>query len=136
MVDPRTGYVYETEDSGRCGFYKFVPYRRGQLGRGGRLYMLKVAEQPNADLGQFYPIGTTWSVQWVRIDDPLALTTSVAQQGFDKGAASFRRHSSCSAAGSESATMPTPACRWATPSRSTIVLIAMHVSSVPSSGIA
>src|SRR5207247_7699169 len=43
-------------------------------------------------------------------------------------AASFRRHSSCSAAGSESATMPAPACRWATPSRRTTVRIAMHVS--------
>ena len=31
-------------------------------------------------------------------------------------AASLRRHSSCSAAGSESATMPAPACRCATPS--------------------
>ena len=33
---------------------------------------------------------------------------------------------------SESATIPAPACRCATPSRRTIVLIAMHVSSVPS----
>ena len=32
-------------------------------------------------------------------------------------AASLRRHSSCSAAGSESATIPAPACRCATPSR-------------------
>src|SRR6266699_5004439 len=46
-------------------------------------------------------------------------------------AASFRRHSSCSAAGSESATIPAPACKYATPSRRRIVLIAMHVSSVP-----
>ena len=51
-------------------------------------------------------------------------------------AASLRRHSSCSAAGSESATMPAPACRCATPSRSTIDLIAMHVSRVSSSGSA
>src|SRR6185437_11749438 len=51
-------------------------------------------------------------------------------------AASFRRHSSCSAAGSESATIPAPAWRWATPSLSTIVLIAMHVSSRLSSGSA
>src|SRR5439155_25549590 len=43
-------------------------------------------------------------------------------------AASFRRHSSCSAAGSESATIPAPACSSATPSASTIVLIAMQAS--------
>ena len=47
-------------------------------------------------------------------------------------AASLRRHSSCSACGLESATMPAPACRYATPSASTIVRIAMHVSSEPS----
>ena len=43
-------------------------------------------------------------------------------------AASFWRHSSCSSFGSESATIPAPACRNATPSCSTIVRIAMQVS--------
>ena len=47
-------------------------------------------------------------------------------------AASLRRHSSCSAWGLESATIPAPAWRYATPSRRTIVRIAMHVSSEPS----
>ncbi len=91
MVDPRTGYVYETEDSGDAGFYKFVPNRRGRLERGGSLYMLKVRNQPNADLAGAHPVGTTWPVQWVRIDDPRALFTPVAQQGFAKGAARFIR---------------------------------------------
>jgi secreted PhoX family phosphatase len=31
MVDPRTGYVYQTEDSRNAGFYKFVPYGKGKL---------------------------------------------------------------------------------------------------------
>ena len=38
--------------------------------------------------------------------------------------------------GLESATIPAPACRCATPSSRTIVLIAMHVLSVASSGSA
>src|SRR5205085_572283 len=46
-------------------------------------------------------------------------------------AASFRKHSSCSAGGLESATIPAPACSRATPSCKTIVRIAMQVSSVP-----
>src|SRR4029453_4265863 len=46
-------------------------------------------------------------------------------------AASLFRHSSCSSPGTESATIPAPAWRCATPSASTIVLIAMHVSSEP-----
>jgi hypothetical protein len=58
----------------------------------------------------------------------LASASSIAVSS----AASFRRHSSCSAAGSESATIPAPACSSATPSCRTIVRIAMQVSSVPS----
>ena len=51
MVDPNTGYVYETEDDGdSSGFYKFVPFRRGNLKEGGDLYMLKVKNVDQADL--------------------------------------------------------------------------------------
>src|SRR4029450_13579773 len=42
-------------------------------------------------------------------------------------AASFFRHSSCSSAGTESATIPAPACKEGTPAGRTIVLIAMNV---------
>ncbi len=49
-------------------------------------------------------------------------------------AASLFRHSWCSAAGSESATIPPPAWRYATPSRRTSVRMAMHVSIAPSAG--
>ena len=63
MVDPLTGYVYETEDSDDCGFYKFVPNRKANLKAGGTLYMLKVKGASNADLGASYGIGQpgTWS---------------------------------------------------------------------------
>src|SRR4029079_6230169 len=47
-------------------------------------------------------------------------------------AASFARHSRCSASGSESETTPAPACRRANPSETTLVRSAMHVSIVPS----
>src|SRR5206468_3905747 len=46
-------------------------------------------------------------------------------------AASFARHSRCSASGTESATTPAPAWSRATPSATTIVRSAMHVSIVP-----
>jgi secreted PhoX family phosphatase len=42
MVDPASGAVYETEDSGNAGFYRFAPYREGQLDQGGRLVGLTV----------------------------------------------------------------------------------------------
>ncbi|MGH3518447.1 MAG: alkaline phosphatase PhoX, partial [Haloechinothrix sp.] len=35
-VDPRTGIVYETEDRGTSGFYRFLPAERGNLAAGGR----------------------------------------------------------------------------------------------------
>ena len=49
MVDPRSGFVYETEDSGNAGFYKFVPYRAGPA-RSGRpaLHAGDSSNQPNA----------------------------------------------------------------------------------------
>src|SRR5688572_5581411 len=50
-VDYFTGWVYETEDSNDCGFYRFVPNVPGQLKEGGELFMLKVQDQRNADLG-------------------------------------------------------------------------------------
>jgi secreted PhoX family phosphatase len=91
MVDPRSGVVYETEDAGNSGFFKFVPFRTGHLDQGGRLYMLALKNEPNANLGTFWPIGTTWDVTWVRIDDPLAATQSCYAQGAALGGARFSR---------------------------------------------
>ena len=72
-------------------FYKFVPNKWGKLIRGGRLYMLKVKKQPNANLGGGFPLGTTWDVQWVPIADPTAATMSTFAQGVAGGGARFRR---------------------------------------------
>jgi hypothetical protein len=95
MIDPRTGYVYETEDGGPSGFYKFVPNSRGKLWRGGALYMLTVKNSPNIDLSvagaAAHPIGSMWDVTWVRIDDPTAATKSCYEQGAAKGGAAFAR---------------------------------------------
>jgi hypothetical protein len=95
MIDPRTGYVYETEDGGPSGFYKFVPNSRGKLWRGGALYMLAVKNSPNIDLrvagAAAHPIGSMWDVTWVRIDDPMAATKSCYEQGAAKGGAAFAR---------------------------------------------
>lgn len=91
MVDPRSGWVYETEDSGDSGLYRFIPHSPGRLVRGGKLYMLKVRPQPNLNLSAAYPIGTKWDVEWVRIDDPEALAMSTYDQGAAKGGARFNR---------------------------------------------
>jgi secreted PhoX family phosphatase len=91
MIDPRSGFVYETEDTDNCGFYRYVPFSRGKLARGGRLYMMAVRRLPNIDLGAFHPIGSKWHVHWVRVDDPTASVESVFDQGSAKGGARFSR---------------------------------------------
>ena len=92
MIDPYTGYVYETEDANDCGFYKFVPYVPGQLAKGGELYMLKVkGSASQADLRWVSQVGQTWDVEWVRINDPEAKTMSTYGQGAAQGGARFRR---------------------------------------------
>jgi secreted PhoX family phosphatase len=100
-IDPRTGYVYETEDAGaRSGFYRFVPHVKRQLEFGGTLSMLKVRGAGNADLGASYPNGTRFKVEWVPIatpDNPAAGApgTFVWSQGQALGAATFARLEGC-----------------------------------------
>lgn len=91
IVDPETGFIYETEDAGDSGFFRFVPYRHGRPEKGGRLYMLAVRNHPNLNLSAAYPIGTKWKVKWVRIDDPSAELESCYAQGAAKGGARFSR---------------------------------------------
>ncbi|TDD44648.1 DUF839 domain-containing protein [Nonomuraea terrae] len=91
-VDPRTGWVYETEDNTPGGFYRFRPKVRGDLSQGGVLEMMSIgssAYTTYADgTGVTYP-----EIGWVVIDepDPGPGETSVAQQGIAKGGASFTR---------------------------------------------
>jgi secreted PhoX family phosphatase len=98
-VDPATGIVYETEDSGAAGFYRFTPTERGQLARGGVLEMLAVRDRPQFDTRKGQTPNVTYPVQWVRIDDPERAHHDEAKQdgkgvyhdGFAKGGATFAR---------------------------------------------
>jgi secreted PhoX family phosphatase len=111
--DPHGGALYLSEDNFAfpSGFYKYVPpedpKRVGRLLDGGRLYMLKVVGNPNADLAVHLADGTTFAVEWVEIDEPsfdfgrppgtTAIHTNdegiqiVSSQGLAKGAAKFSR---------------------------------------------
>jgi uncharacterized protein len=111
--DPKDGVLYLTEDSFEfpSGFYRYIPRRNpmrtGRLDNEGRLQMLAVRGQPNANLAASQPRGASYRVRWVDIDDPAPTfpytpgqepTTSnddatihVAQQGWAQGAAFFSR---------------------------------------------
>jgi secreted PhoX family phosphatase len=98
-TDPRTGIVYETEDTGTSGVYRFVPRQWGDLRSGGQLQMLKVAGAPNLDTSNHAVVelqtGETVNIEWVDIADPEVLgqtdRAAVYNQGAELGGASFSR---------------------------------------------
>ena len=64
-TDPATGIVYETEDDGASGFYRFLPDDADNLSAGGRLQMLAVKGRPNYDTRTGQPQPTDASPQEV-----------------------------------------------------------------------
>jgi secreted PhoX family phosphatase len=111
--DPHEGALYLTEDNfgWPSGFYRYRPRRNpmrcGHLDNDGRLQMLRVKGQPNANLASDQAPGTRYRVEWVDIDDPAptfpytpgepaptpndTALTHVARQGWAQGAAYFSR---------------------------------------------
>ncbi len=95
-TDPRTGIVYETEDAGDSGFYRFVPARKGKLDV-GQLQMLKVKGTDGYDTRTGQTVGTALPVEWVDITepDPPAGGKAVYEEGIAGGGAIFRRTEGC-----------------------------------------
>jgi len=109
--DPQDGILYLTEDDFGfpSGFYRYVPpenpMHTGRLSNGGRLQMLAVRGERNADLAVTQPQRATYQVEWVDIEDPAPTfppgspppttneqaLTYVARQGWAQGAAYFSR---------------------------------------------
>lgn len=86
-TDPGTGIVYETEDDGASGFYRFLPDDAGDLSAGGRLQMLAVKGRTNYDTRTGQRVGKPLPVEWVDIDhpDPDGSETDAATRGFASG---------------------------------------------------
>src|SRR5204863_5927458 len=95
---------------------------------------LVVPQHPHLDAERPEQVREVVRERVVVVDQQHHCCSASASSIARSSAASLFRHSSCSAAGSESATIPPPACRYAIPSRSTSVRIAMHVSSSPPCG--
>jgi secreted PhoX family phosphatase len=99
-TDPATGWIYQTEDRGPSGFYRFKPAVPGQLARGGTLEVLAIVGQDGYDTKTNQPLLTPRSVRWVRIDEPDSDAPTlpdgfVYNQGLAKGAAQFARLEGC-----------------------------------------
>lgn len=80
--------VYETEDSGQAGFYRFLPNHRRRLHLGGQLQMLRVKGMPGMNLEGQVPVGTVFGVDWVDIANP---EEDPFEQGLARGGAIFSR---------------------------------------------
>lgn len=67
-IDHETGIVYETEDRATSGFYRYTPYKPGELAAGGILEIAEVVGQK--DLRGGFKNGTEFDVRWHLIEDP------------------------------------------------------------------
>ncbi len=99
-VDPATGFVYETEDAGTAGFYRFIPKQSGNLAAGGRLQMMSVTGRP--ELRRAVPVNKPLPVTWVDIDEPTRAHSpgtedghGVFQQGMALQGTTFSRLEGC-----------------------------------------
>jgi secreted PhoX family phosphatase len=99
-IDPKTGIVYETEDSKKAGFYRFLPTTKQKLADGGKLQMLKAKDAP--DLRKGSAIGQIYDVEWVDIPNPEQAHSAgkkdeagVFEQGRKQGGTTFARLEGC-----------------------------------------
>jgi hypothetical protein len=94
-VDPKTGIVYQTEDTEDGLIYRFIPKAPGQLARGGRLQALIVRDSFSADTRnwkeQFFKPGVKLATQWVDLDEVESPKNDLRLRGHRKGAARFAR---------------------------------------------
>ncbi|MDZ5457428.1 alkaline phosphatase PhoX [Azohydromonas lata] len=97
-TDPRTGIVYQTEDTGDSLFYRYVPVQPGQLLAGGTLQALRIkgsSTSVNTGLGFGDRVGQALPVEWVTIPNPdpvdNVFANSVRGQGQALGATRFVR---------------------------------------------
>ena len=109
-VDPRTGFVYETEDAlwspddpqtlPGAGFYRFVPWTAGELAAGGQLQILAVRDSPQYNTAVGQGVGERIPVHWIDVADPDPASAetdphAVFRAGYSEGAALFQRLEGC-----------------------------------------
>jgi uncharacterized protein len=104
-IDPWTGVMYETEDTGSSGFYKYVQpgagkptwwrgRERGELLRdGGELYAMVVDGASRKDLRGGFTRGDSFAVSWQLVQDPEGMSGSAFASAPD--AAIFARGEGC-----------------------------------------
>ena len=94
-VDPRTGMVYQTEDTNDGLFYRFIPHTPGQLSNGGRLQAMALKGSPSADTRnqdrRSWNVGDWHEVEWIDLDDVEDPAGNLRLRGHASGAALVAR---------------------------------------------
>ena len=68
-TDPKTGYIYQTEDQVNSCIYRFRPNQPGNLSAGGTLEALVIKDLPKMDTSINFPVGKPQAVSWVKLED-------------------------------------------------------------------
>lgn len=94
-VDPKTGFVYLTEDRPDGLIYRFIPRRLGRLAEGGKLQALAIAARAKFDTRNWetrmVPAGVPIGVKWIDVDPVDTKKDDLRKRGTDDGAAIFAR---------------------------------------------
>jgi secreted PhoX family phosphatase len=94
-VDPQSGIVYQTEDTGDSLIYRYIPNQPGKLAGDGRLQALAVLDKKGLDTHNWGKLsvvpGEPMAVYWIDIENPESPQNDLRHQGFAKGAARFAR---------------------------------------------
>ena len=90
-VDPKTGYIYQTEDQLDSCLYRFRPHSKENLQAGGILEALVIKDFPKIDTSLDVPIEKPYAVEWVTLEDVDPEHDTLRYEAQSKGAALFRR---------------------------------------------
>ena len=90
-VDPKTGYIYQTEDQLDSCLYRFRPHSSQNLQAGGILEALVIKDFPQIDTSTNFPIGKPYAVEWVQLEDVDPEHDTLRYEAQSKGAALFKR---------------------------------------------
>lgn len=95
-VQPNTGIVFQTEDSGTGVFYRYLPNQYGKLHQGGKLQALAIQEISKADTRNWddlttakFPEKKRFKTYWIDLDQVEAPDNDLRLRAHEKGAARF-----------------------------------------------
>ena len=93
VVDPVTGHVYMSEDRDDGVFYRFIPAVPGDLAKGGRLQAMVLDGLTDTRnwTAAAMPLGQSYGVSWIDLDNPEAPADDLRQRAAARGAALIAR---------------------------------------------